>query len=121
MKSIMTKDLKTCAVCGTSHGVEVHHCIHGTSGRKLATQYHLVIGLCSECHRGTYGVHGNKEDITHLDLALKQKAQKAFEKKFNHERWMELFMKDYLAVGVLDFEEVKNKVLLMRCGHEISQ
>lgn len=27
-------------------------------------------------------------------------------------------MKDYLAVGVLDFEEVRNKVLLMRCGHE---
>lgn len=121
MKSIITKDLKTCAVCGTTQGVEVHHCIHGTSGRKLATQYHLVIGLCSECHRGTYGVHGNKEDITHLDLCLKQMAQKAFEKKFNHERWMELFMKDYLAVGVLDFKKVRNKVLLMRCGHEISQ
>lgn len=110
MKSIITKDLKTCAVCGTTHGVEVHHCIHGTSGRKLATQYHLVIGLCSECHRGTFGVHGNKEEITHFDLCLKQMAQRCFEKKYG-DRFLEVFGKNYLAEEIQDFEEVKRKVM----------
>ena len=46
MKSIIVDDLKKCYVCGATRGIEVHHCIHGTAGRKLATKYHLVVGLC---------------------------------------------------------------------------
>lgn len=122
MKSIITKDLKTCAVCDSTYNVEVHHCIHGTSGRKLATQYHLLIGLCSECHRGTWGVHGNKEDITHLDLCLKQMAEKAFIKKYkSKEKWMEVFGKDYLAMDEIDFEKVKALIRNKRMNDEISQ
>lgn len=118
MKSIMTNDLKTCAVCGSTYMTEVHHCIHGTAGRKLATQYHLLIGLCPRHHRGTWGVHGNKESISHLDLCLKQMAQKSFVKKYkSNEKWMEVFGKDYLALGELDFEEVRQEIL----KNEVSQ
>lgn len=94
MKSIIVKDLKVCHECGTRTNVEVHHCIHGTSGRKLATKYHLLVGLCSECHRGTYGVHGKYGEA--LDLKLKREAQECFEKKYSHEKWMEVFGRNYL-------------------------
>lgn len=39
MKSIITNDLKVCAECGTRENIEIHHCIHGTAGRKFATKY----------------------------------------------------------------------------------
>lgn len=119
MKSIVTKDLKVCAVCGTLQGVETHHCIHGTSGRKLATKYHLLVGLCSYCHRGTYGVHGKKG--AELDLYFKQTSQKCFENKYSHEKWMEVFQKNYLAFPEVDFEEVRKRVIEGKMEHEISQ
>ena len=96
IRSIIVKDLKICAECGRSDVVEIHHCIHGTSGRKLATQYHLVVGLCPECHRGTYGVHGKYGH--NLDMKYKKKAQEAWEKKHNNNReeFIKIFGKSYL-------------------------
>ena len=95
MRSIITKDLKTCAECGTTVNVELHHCIHGTAGRKLATRYHLLVGLCSDCHRGTNGVHGKNGH--ELDLKYKRMAQRAWENKHgDREKWIEIFGKSYL-------------------------
>ncbi len=95
MRSIIVKDLKVCYVCRTRSNVEVHHCIHGVAGRKLATKYHLLVGLCPECHRGTNGVHGkNGHD---LDIHLKRLAQRSWEFKYgNREKWIEIFGKSYL-------------------------
>ena len=94
MKSIIVDDLKHCFVCGTTENVEVHHCIHGTSGRKLATRHHLTVGLCSEHHRGTNGVHG--KNGAEFDLELKQLAQISFEKKDSRSDWMKIFGRNYL-------------------------
>lgn len=95
MKSIITKDLKVCYVCGSMRDIEKHHCIHGTSGRKLATQYHLIVGLCPECHRGTNGVHGKNGHT--LDLELKRTAQRAWENKYgDRDKFIEIFGKSYL-------------------------
>jgi 5-methylcytosine-specific restriction endonuclease McrA len=94
MRSLLVKDLKVCAECGTTENVETHHCIHGTSGRKLATRYHLLVGLCPECHRGTNGVHGKNGH--ELDLKYKRLAQEKFEEKYGHDKWMEVFQKNYL-------------------------
>lgn len=94
MRSAIVESLDFCFVCGTMKNVEVHHCIHGTSGRKLATKYHLVVGLCSEHHRGTYGVHGKYGHD--LDETLKRVAQRTFEEKHSHEEWMQIFGKNYL-------------------------
>ncbi|MBO7672432.1 phosphoenolpyruvate carboxykinase [bacterium] len=95
MKSIIVSDLKQCYVCKSTVNVEVHHCIHGVAGRKLATKYHLLVGLCPECHRGTNGVHGKNGH--NLDNHLKQLAQHAWENKYgNREKWIEIFGKSYL-------------------------
>ena len=98
MKSIIVKDLKKCINCGAVDGfkkIEVHHVIHGTSGRKLSTQYHLVVGLCSECHRGTYGVHGKMG--TELDNKLKRIAQRYWERKNgSRENFISVFGKSYI-------------------------
>ena len=84
-----------CAECGTTVNVELHHCIHGTAGRKLATRYHLLVGLCSDCHRGTNGVHGKNGH--ELDLKYKRMAQRAWENKNgDREKWIEIFGKSYL-------------------------
>ena len=95
MTSIITKNLKVCFNCGTERDIEIHHCIHGTAGRKLATKYHLVVGLCPECHRGTYGVHGKYG--RGLDLFLKRTAQEAWENKYGGRGdWINFFGKNYL-------------------------
>ena len=95
MRSIIVKDLKTCYLCGSLRDVEVHHCIHGTAGRKLATKYHLLVGLCPSCHRGTYGVHGKYGH--EADLMLKKLAQEKWEQKHgSREDWIRIFGKSYL-------------------------
>lgn len=94
MRSIIVEDLKHCVICGAVKDIEMHHCIHGTSGRKLATKYHLLVGLCPEHHRGTNGVHG--KNGAELDLMLKRIAQTSFEQKHSHEKWMEIFGRNYL-------------------------
>lgn len=104
MRSIMTDDLKKCYYCGTTEDVELHHCIHGKIGRKLATQYHLLVGLCPNCHRGKYGVHGKYG--YEMDLKLKSEAQQSWETRRVRkgkslaenvrDEWMAIFGVDYI-------------------------
>ena len=92
MKSIIC-DKKECYLCGSTHNLERHHCIHGTAGRKLADKYGLTVWLCPYHHRDTkHGVHG---DAT-LDLWFKKLAQNVFEIAYSHELWMEKFKRNYL-------------------------
>lgn len=101
----MTNNLDQCYYCGTTNDVELHHCIHGNKhNRSLSTQYHLLIGICSECHRGINGIHGKygKEK----DLKLQAEAQIAWEnrrvKKSKstpecvRQEWLDIFGKDYV-------------------------
>ncbi len=78
---------------------EEHHAMHGTANRKLAEHYGLKIYLCPYHHRtGPEAVHTSSQ----TDLILKQAAQRAFEKKYSHEKWMQVFGKNYLDSGELD-------------------
>jgi hypothetical protein len=106
LRSIMTDNLKECYYCGTTENVELHHCIHGNkTNRSLATQYHLLVGCCSECHRGLYGVHGKYG--REKDLKLQAEAQEAWEKRRVKKgkstpenvrnEWIEVFGVDYVA------------------------
>ena len=91
MKSIIQSE-KRCYLCGSTY-VENHHCLHGTALRKLADKYGLTVWLCSYHHRDNKnGVHGNKQ----LDTWFKQLAQRTFEKKYSHEKFMEIFGRNYL-------------------------
>lgn len=107
MRSIMTDNLKVCYYCGTTEGVELHHCIHGNKeNRALSTQFHLLIGCCSNCHRGINGIHGKygKEK----DLKLQAEAQQAWEKRrvrkgkskpdTVRQEWLDIFGIDYIKI-----------------------
>ena len=91
IKSILTDDLDHCLICGSPH-VEIHHCIFGTANRKVADRYGLVIALCREHHTG--GLDSVHRDAG-LDLQIKRIAQEAFEKKYSHDKFVEIFGKNY--------------------------
>ena len=100
----MTDNLNKCYYCGTTENVELHHVIHGKIGRKLATQYHLLVGCCSECHRGEAGIHGKHG--YEKDLKLKSEAQRAWEDRRVRkgksapenvrQEWLDIFGIDYI-------------------------
>lgn len=93
MKSIICND-KCCYLCGSTENLEEHHCLHGTANRKLADKYGLTVMLCEKHHRRSpEGVHGGN---TAVDLLLKRIAQLYFEMKYTHEKWMQVFGRNYL-------------------------
>lgn len=49
IKSIICQ-LEQCYQCGTTQGLQVHHCIHGTANRTLADEDGLTVYLCFRCH-----------------------------------------------------------------------
>lgn len=90
MKSIIT-DNPNCYICGDTN-TEEHHVMFGTANRKISDKYGLTVRLCPLHHRGNVSPHHNRE----LDLILKEIAQTKFETKYSHEKWMELFGRNYL-------------------------
>lgn len=73
--------------------LEEHHIMHGTANRKLAEKYGLKVKLCISHHRtGKEAVHKCRD----TDLKLIQAGQKRFEELYSHEKWMQVFMKNYL-------------------------
>lgn len=91
---MILQDKKECYVCHSTTGLERHHIIFGTSGRRRSEKYGLCVWLCVEHHRGTFGVHGkNGKDI---NKKLKREAQEAFERHYSHSEWMAVFHKNYL-------------------------
>lgn len=90
-ESIMQTGPKQCYLCGRQTGLERHHVMAG-SNRKLSEKYGLTVWLCHNCHTGTKGA---QYDRTKGD-SLKQDAQRAFEKEYSHEEWMDIFRKNYL-------------------------
>ena len=91
MKSIIQEE-KRCYLCGSTVGLESHH-IFFSALRPIADKYGLKVWLCAYHHRDQkHGAHGNRE----VDLFLKREAQKAFEKKHGHEKFMEIIKRNYL-------------------------
>lgn len=90
LKSILQSS-KKCLICGTTLGLEVHHVFYGPF-RQASDRHGLTVNLCGECHRGRAGVHFN----TALDLRLKKAAQKRFESIHGHDKYMQIFKKNYL-------------------------
>lgn len=92
VQKIHLQDEKECFVCCTTQNLERHHCIHGNGNRPKSEKYNLVVWLCSECHRGTSGVHFNPQ----MDAELKRYAQLEFEKVYSRDKWMDVFRRSYL-------------------------
>lgn len=93
MESILTNNKEQCFVCGY-RASQIHHIYFGTGKRKLSEKYGCKVPLCWNCHKGTFGVHGKYGHK--LDLELKKKCQIKFEEKWDHEKFMEVFGKNYL-------------------------
>lgn len=88
-KSIVQKDDSCCFICGCNRTDHTHHIMHGTSNRKNADKWNLVVKLCEPCHTK---VHRSR--VT--DLMLICLGQKKFEELYGHSKWMEVFGKNYL-------------------------
>lgn len=109
MRSIMTDNLEICYFCGATENIELHHCIHGNKTlRQLSTTHHLLIGICSDCHRGPEGVHSKNPGDK--DIRLKREAQQAWESRrvrkgkskpeTVREDWIRIFGVDYISEGI---------------------
>lgn len=84
------------------YGWPRHHMIHGTAGRKFSSQYGLWVYLPSAIHdevhngKATFYDSVQGREVNRIDNFLERLAQKAFEKKFSHEKWMAEWGKNYL-------------------------
>lgn len=93
-KSILCdNDFPRCYFCGTVIQLERHHCIFGVSNRAKADKYGLWVYLCTEHHRGQFGVHHNHERARELQCL----AQIKFEELYGHNRFMAEFGKNFLG------------------------
>lgn len=99
MRSIL-QERRECYICRalynvqTVRGLEEHH-IFQAPRRGLAEQYGLKVWLCRRHHneQNAYSAHFDRE----LQAWLKQRAQTRFEDLYGHEKWMEVFGKEYHA------------------------
>lgn len=100
-KSIMhSKEEGTCYLCMKLHqdydrrtGLEEHHVMFGNKYKDLSEKYGLKVYLCREHHRTSReAVHNNAE----IRRMLQKEAQEAFEKIYSHEKWMEVFGRNFL-------------------------
>lgn len=92
-KSIIQKDMSKCYVCGTTQNLHVHEIYGGSANRKKSIEWDCYVRLCGNHHNmSNQGVHFNK----HLDQTLKQNCQIMFEAIHGHDKFMEVFHKNYL-------------------------
>ena len=90
-QSILQKD-KVCFVTGSHDGLHKHHIFRG-SRRSAADKWGCWVWLRGDWHNmASYGVHNNPV----LDDELKRKAQQRFEELYGHEKFMQVFGKNYL-------------------------
>lgn len=91
-KSKLTNNMHRCYVCGKVNP-EIHEIYFG-SNRDNSIRYGMVVPLCIEHHRGTFGVHGSKGG--ELNRRLKIEGQKAFMKAFPNLNFEKVFGRNYL-------------------------
>ena len=100
-KSIMhDKQDRTCYLCmmlngdyATRSGLQEHHVIEGTAGRRLSERWGLKVYLCLQHHTsGSQAAHNNAV----ISRLLQQRAQEIFEKQYSHQLWMQVFGRNYI-------------------------
>lgn len=92
-RSIINQDPEACYLCGCYLRYRESHHIFGGPNRKLSEKYGLKVYLCHRCHQDhREGVHHNPEKMKYLH----EKGQQAFEEAYSHERFMEVFGKNYI-------------------------
>ncbi len=91
---VVNPDDRECAVCGKTIDLQWHHIIHGTANRVMSDRYGITCWLCLHCHTN---LHNSPQHYWRdVDHQLQATAQRKFEDKYSHEKWMEIFKKNYL-------------------------
>ena len=90
-RSIMQTE-KECYITGSTEDLHKHH-IYPGSRRNASEKWGCWVWLRSDWHNmAGYGVHN---DLA-LDSRLKAECQIEFERRYGHEKFMEVFGKSYL-------------------------
>ena len=87
-ESIM-QDGKYCYITGRTAHLDKHHCFDG-SRRKAADKWGCWVWLTHDLHMSA---HQRQPEILNQ---LRQECQEEFERRYGHERFMEVFGKNYL-------------------------
>ena len=85
---VLERDNEECQICGYKP-VQVHHIFFGAERRFSDKYEECMIALCIRCHKKA---HENKD----FNLTLRQMAQKRFEDKYSHEKFMKECGRNYL-------------------------
>lgn len=93
-KSIIQEE-KKCFYCGTTYGLEEHHCLNGNPNRALSEKYGLKVWLCHKCHNEPPdGVHFNKYRMAWLKDYAQIKAMEYY--GWSVDEFISKFGKNYL-------------------------
>ncbi len=77
-----------CIECGKM-ATDQHHCVFGKN-RANAERWGLTVMMCRQCHSRLH----DKDEA--LAMKYRQLAQLAFEYEFDHEKWMQIFGRNFL-------------------------
>ena len=80
---------KECFVTGATRGLDKHHILHGPR-RKAADKFGCWVWLAHDVQMDLH------QRNTGLDKDLKALCQARFEELYGHEKWMEVFGKNYI-------------------------
>jgi hypothetical protein len=92
-KSIVQQDMSRCWFCGTTQNLHIHEIFFGSANREKSIKWGCYVSLCGKHHnQSKEGVHFDKN----FNNCLKQVAQRKFEERYGHEKFMEVFNRNYL-------------------------
>jgi len=84
--------VKECYITGSRVNLHRHH-VFGGPLRQKSERWGCWVWLRADYHNmSEHGVHADRQ----LDLRIKRECQEAFEARFGHELFMEVFGKSYL-------------------------
>ena len=92
MSESIMQDRKECYITHSTERLHKHHLMRG-SHRKAAEKYGCWVWLRNDWHTdASYSIHNNPR----LEMQLRQICQMNFEKIYGHEKWMQVFGKNYI-------------------------
>lgn len=65
-KKIYARDGYRCALCDSTSGLQIHHCVHRSRGG--SNHPHNLIALCSNCHATVHGTRMYGNEMTPEDI-----------------------------------------------------
>lgn len=101
--SLLTEDMTTCIETGEKGNIHIHEVFFGTADRKKSIEWGCCIPLIERMHDTNFptSIHNDKG----MNYRYKRLMQKAFEEKYGHEKFMEVFIKNNLEESEMVFKD----------------